>query len=157
MRYVIAVVVLASTVGFPQLVNQSATHNTVPREHLSHLRHGINISAWFGQVSDPKGYTKEHFQTHTTIDDIALIKAMGFDHVRLVIDPKPMLLAGHADEIPADYLGYLDAAVKMIIDEGLAVIIDIHPTTEFKSDLAKNDDLVEQFADFWRALAHHYS
>src|SRR5947207_14588728 len=99
----------------------------------------------------------EQFQNHTTIDDIALIKAMGFDHVRLVIDPKPMLLAGHADEIPADYLGYLDAAVKMIIDEGLAVIIDIHPTTEFKSDLAKNDDLVEQFADFWRALAHHYS
>ena len=106
---------------------------------------------------DPKGYTKEHFQTHTTAEDIVLIKSMGFDHVRLVVDPKPMFVEGHADEIPAEYLGYLDAAVKMILDQKLAIVIDMHACSAFKAELAKRDDLVEEFADFWRALARHYS
>jgi len=62
-----------------------------------------------------------------------------------------------ADQIPADYLGYLDAAVKMILDQGLAVILDIHPDSDFKEKLATENEFVEQFADFWRALARHYA
>ncbi|MGH9513259.1 MAG: glycoside hydrolase family 5 protein [Terriglobales bacterium] len=120
------------------------------------LRHGINLSGWFAQVYDPKGYTKEHFESSTTPQDIALIKAMGFDHVRLSVNPAPMFRPGHADEIPAEYLSYLDAAVKMILDHGLSVIIDIHPESDFKAKLA-TDSFVEQFADYWRGLAHHYS
>jgi aryl-phospho-beta-D-glucosidase BglC (GH1 family) len=122
-----------------------------------HLRHGINASEWFAQVYDKRGYTKEHFQSWTTAEDIALIKSMGFDHVRLGVDPLPMMLDHRPDEIPAEYLGYLDAAVKMILDRGLAVVIDLHPTSEFKARLAKDDSFVQQFADFWRALARHYS
>jgi aryl-phospho-beta-D-glucosidase BglC (GH1 family) len=67
-----------------------------------------------------------------------------------------MFRHGHADEIPADYLSYLDAAVKMILDQGLAVVIDIHPESDFKTKLANEDDFIEQFADYWRSLAHHY-
>jgi endoglucanase len=123
----------------------------------SHLRHGINTSEWFAQVYDPKGYTKEHFQTYITSQDIALIKSMGFDHVRLSVNPQPMFNQGHADQLAAEYLGYLDAAVKMIHDQGLALILDIHPESDFKAKLANDGDFVEQFADFWRALARHYS
>jgi aryl-phospho-beta-D-glucosidase BglC (GH1 family) len=123
----------------------------------SRLRHGINLSEWFAQVYDPKGYTREHFQNWVTADDIALIKRVGFDHARLSVNPQPMFVRNQANEIPADYLGYLDTAVKMILDHGLAVVIDIHPESEFKHRLASDDDFVEQFADFWRALAKHYS
>jgi endoglucanase len=154
------VILLAAVVSLGQTTAPSSSTRQstgVPSGRLAHLRHGINVTGWFGQVIDPKGYTKEHFQTHTTLEDIALIRSIGFDHVRLVVDPKPMFVDGHANEIPPDYLGYLDAAVKMILDEGLAVIIDMHASSEFKSDLGKRDDLVEQFADFWRALARHYS
>jgi aryl-phospho-beta-D-glucosidase BglC (GH1 family) len=136
----------------------TTTHATsVRQQRLAHLGHGINITGWLGQVFDPKGYTKEHFQTYITAEDIALIKSMGFDHVRLVIDPRPMFAEGHADQIPSEYLGYLDAAVKLILDDSLAVIIDMHASGEFKADLGKRDELVEEFADFWRALAHHYA
>jgi endoglucanase len=128
----------------------------VPARRLTNLRHGINTSHWFAQVYDSKGYTKEHFQAWTTAQDIALIKAMGFDHVRLSVNPQPMFERNHADEIPAEYLGYLDDAVKMILDADLAVVIDIHPESDFKGQLA-HDDFVEQFSDFWRALARHYS
>jgi aryl-phospho-beta-D-glucosidase BglC (GH1 family) len=129
----------------------------VAQRRATHLRHGINLSEWFAQVYDQKGYTKEHFETWNTAQDIALIKAMGFDHVRLSVNPQPMFRHKQADRIPADYLGYLDAAVKMILDHGLAVIIDIHPDSDFKEKLAADNDFVEQFADYWRALARHYS
>jgi endoglucanase len=123
----------------------------------THLRHGINLSEWFAQVYDPKGYTKEHFDTWDTSQDIALIKAMDFDHVRLNVNPQPMFRRRQADRIPPEYLAYLDTAVKMILDQGLAVVIDVHPDPDFKHQLTTEDSFVEEFADFWRALAHHYS
>jgi aryl-phospho-beta-D-glucosidase BglC (GH1 family) len=121
------------------------------------LQHGINASEWFAQIYDKRGYTAEHFQSWTTAEDIALIKAMGFDHVRLSVNPQPMFNEREPNKIPADYLGNLDAAVKMILDHGLAVVIDLHPESDFKARLAKDDEFVERFADFWRALAAHYS
>lgn len=122
-----------------------------------HLRHGINLSEWFAQVYDSRGYTKEHFETWTTAQDILLIKQMGFDHVRLSVNPAPMFRHNHADDLPADYLGYLDGAISMILDQGLAVIIDAHPEGDFKEKLANSSAFVEEFTDFWRALAAHYA
>jgi endoglucanase len=121
------------------------------------LKRGINASEWFAQVYDKRGYTVEHFQAWTTADDIALMKSMGFDHVRLSVNPQPILNEREPNKIAAEYLGYLDAAAKMILDHGLAVVIDLHPESDFKARLAKDDQFVERFADFWRALAAHYS
>lgn len=129
----------------------------VLRRRLEHLRRGINVSDWFAQVGDASGYTKQHFETAITARDLDLIQGMGFDHVRLSVDPRPMFHARQADQIRPGELAYLDAAVKMILDRGLAVDIDIFGDTEFKAKLASDDEFVEQFADFWRALAQHYS
>jgi aryl-phospho-beta-D-glucosidase BglC (GH1 family) len=143
------------------LCGMSATHLTaqssVAALRASHLRHGINASGWFGGIYDKRGNTKEHFEAWTTAEDMALITAMGFDNVRLSLNPVPMMPHHRPDEIPADYQGYLDAAIKMILDHGLAVVIDIHPDSDFKAKLSKDDSFVQEFADFWRALARHYS
>ena len=136
---------------------QTSQDSDLAKRRASHLRYGINLSEWFAQVYDQKGYTKEHFETWTTAQDIALIKAMQFDHVRLNVNPQPMFRRKEADQIPEDYLSYLDAAVKMILDQGLAVIIDVHPDSDFKEKLVADNEFVEQFADYWRALARHYS
>ncbi len=45
----------------------------------------------------------------------------------------------------------------MILDHGLTVVIDMHPESDFKQRLVKDDAFIEQFADFWRAVAQHYS
>jgi aryl-phospho-beta-D-glucosidase BglC (GH1 family) len=132
-------------------------NSSFAQQRARHLRRGINLSEWFAQVYDPKGYTKEHLVGWVTADDVASIKSMGFDHVRLSINPAPMMHHNEADRIPGDYLGYLDGAVKMVLDHGLAVILDMHPDSDFKAKLVQRDDEVEQFSDFWRALAHHYS
>ena len=121
------------------------------------LKRGINASQWFAQVYDKRGYTAEHFQSWTTADDLALIKSLGFDHVRLSVNPQPMFDSREPNKLPAEYLASLDAAVKMILDHGLAVVIDLHPESDFKARLAKDDEFVERFAAFWRALAEHYS
>ncbi|MGC2539103.1 MAG: cellulase family glycosylhydrolase [Candidatus Sulfotelmatobacter sp.] len=131
--------------------------SSVPASRIARLRRGINASEWFAQVYDQRGYTKDHFQSWTTSEDIALIKSIGFDHVRLSVNPQPMMANHRPDELTADYLGYLDAAIKMILDQGLAVVIDLHPESDFKARLAKDDSFVQEFSDFWRALARHYS
>jgi endoglucanase len=149
--YTIFALLISTASSFAQ------TNSSIAQRRAVHLRHGINLSEWFAQVYDPKGYTKEHFESWTTSSDIALIKSMGFDHVRLSVNPQPMMRHNMADELPPDYLGYLDSAVKMILDQGLAVIIDMHPDSDFKAKLVEHDDFVEQFSDFWRAIARHYS
>ena len=132
---------------------QMGAVSSVPASRLAHLRRGINLSEWFAQVYDPKGYTREHFESWTTAADIALIKSAGFDHVRLSVNPGPMMDAGQHQK---EYFGYLDAAMKMILDAGLAVELDMHPDSDFKARL-NDDDFVERFADFWRTVAKHYA
>jgi len=145
---------LLVSVSFAQTVTQS--NSSVPSSRLAHLRQGINLSEWFAQVYDPKGYTKEHFETWTTSADIALIKSAGFDHVRLSVNPQPMMDAARRQHGTEEYFGYLDASMKMILDAGLAVEFDMHPDSDFKARL-KEDEFVERFADFWRTVARHYS
>jgi hypothetical protein len=60
--------------------------------------------------------------------------------VRLSVNPKAMWQHNDAEEIPAEYLTYLDKAVKMILEEDLVVVIDIHPDGDFKEKLT-NDAL----------------
>jgi endoglucanase len=142
----------------PRGSQESSAHDPGVAQHrLAHLRHGINLSDWFAQLADPSGYTKEHFETTVTPEDIALIRAMGFDHVRLSVDPRPMFHAEQSDQIASDDLTNLNAAIKMILDQGLAVELSIYADDNFKQKLAGDDDAVERFADFWRALAAHYA
>lgn len=135
----------------------SAHDPGVAERRLSHLRHGINLSDWFAQQQDVASYTKEHFETTVTPQDIALIRAMGFDHVRLSVDPRPILHVEQSDQIASDDLTNLDAAIKMILDQGLAVDLSIYADDTFKQKLATDDDAVERFTDFWRVLAAHYA
>ena len=55
-----------------------------------HLRHGINASGWFAQAGD---YSAAHTDRYTDAQDIALMAKLGFDHVRLSIDPVPLAMS----------------------------------------------------------------
>ncbi len=132
----------------------SSRHSEVPASRVARLRRGINLSHWFAQSND---YSKAHLDSHTTAEDIALIRKIGFDHVRLTLEPAPLLNADDPSRLKADYLNYLDHALDMILAQGLAVIVDIHPSDEFKKNLNSNDSQIEAFGKFWRALAQHLS
>jgi aryl-phospho-beta-D-glucosidase BglC (GH1 family) len=120
---------------------------------FAHLRRGINLSHWFSQSA---GYSKEHLDTHTTARDIDLIKSLGFDHVRFPIEPAPLMNDTPDPAIlNTTYLGYVDSALDMILAAGLAVVIDIHPSDEFKLRMARDERSIEAFGKFWRAFATH--
>src|SRR5678815_1831929 len=92
------------------------------------LRRGVNLSHWFSQAPN---YAKERLETHTTAADIALIKSMGFDHVRFPIEPAPLLSdTPDPSTLNSTYLQYVDRALDMILAKGLAVVVDIHPSDE---------------------------
>src|SRR6476661_176806 len=114
--------------GSEPRLTQEKTGNLAAR--CARLRRGVNLSHWFSQAPN---YTKERLETHTTAQDIALIKSLGFDHVRFPIEPAP-LLADTPDPsiLNGTYLQYVDRALDMILGTGLAVVIDIHPSDEFK-------------------------
>ena len=117
------------------------------------LRRGINLSHWFSQAAN---YSKSHLDTHTTAQDITLIKSLGFDHVRLPIEPAPLLNNTPDPSIlNTTYLGYIDRALDMILATGLTVIVDIHPSDDFKLRMARDERGIEAFSTFWRAFASH--
>lgn len=117
------------------------------------LRRGVNLSHWFSQAAN---YSKTHLETHTTAQDIALIKSMGFNHVRFPIEPAPLLTDTPDPSIlNATYLRYVDNALDMILATGLAVVVDIHPSDEFKLRMNREERNIEAFAKFWRAFATH--
>ena len=117
------------------------------------LRRGVNLSHWFSQAAN---YSKTHLDTHTTAQDIALIKSMGFDHVRFPIEPAPLLSdTSDPSVLNATYLQYVDSALDMILATGLAVVVDIHPSDEFKLRMNRDERNIEAFAKFWRAFATH--
>jgi aryl-phospho-beta-D-glucosidase BglC (GH1 family) len=122
---------------------------------FARLRRGVNLSHWFSQAPV---YTKERLESHTTAADIALIKSMGFDHVRFPIEPAPLLSDTPDPSIlNTTYLQYVDRALDMILGAGLAVVVDIHPSDEFKLRMNRDERGVEAFTKFWRAFASHLS
>ena len=133
---------------------QTSALSDVAAARLARLRHGINLSHWFAQSAD---YSKAHLDSHTTAEDIALIKSIGFDHVRFTIEPAPLFTWEDSTRLKSDYLKFLDSALDLILAQGLAVIVDIHPSDEFKIRLNSNDRQIEAFGKFWRALAEHLS
>src|SRR5438477_4498293 len=116
------------------------------------LRHGINASEWFAQSTD---YSLQRLSTYTTLDDIALMRRLGFDHVRLSIDPAIFNCRGPWTD--CERVKALDAVVDKTLSEGLAVIIDIHPNTEFKRQLATENSTAERFRLLWGSIADHFA
>jgi len=119
------------------------------------LRHGINASIWFAQ--HPSDYSVHYLQTFTTADDIALIARLGFDHVRLSVDPDPLTQWQRGMGDGPAFMTELDRVVKTIVDDHLAVIVDIHPESKYKAPLRQGTQPVQQFTSLWRALAAHYA
>jgi endoglucanase len=146
------------------LIAAAASGNQSPQptpegaaEPVPTLRRGLNLSHWFAQARSPQGYSQEHLTAHTTASDVALIRRLGFDHARLSVDPTLLFMPTNVEIVQRDRLQELERAVRMIIDADLAVVIDMHPTPDFKKALERDDGLVERFADFWRDLAGRFA
>lgn len=129
------------------------TQNSIAFQRAQHLQHGINTSLWFAQSND---YSLHRLETFTTADDIALIAKMGFDHCRISIDAGPLVAWQNAGSA-TPFMTELDRVVNLMLQNHLSVILDIHPTSEYKAELFQGSTGVTNFVSLWRALAAHFA
>ena len=152
-RLFLCVALLAFTV--PAFAQSREAELQLAFKRAEHLRHGINASEWFAQSND---YSAA--RTNRVIDsaDIALMAKLGFDNVRLSIDPAGLMQYPRGkDGMNDDFLGRLDKAVDTMIADGMAVEIDIHPQEPFKTAVRTSSEGVDRFVMLWRRLAAHYA
>lgn len=153
-RLLIAVLALAASASAQNEDRAAGLQTALAR--AQHLRHGINASEWFAQSAG--NYSAARTNTYTDDGDIALMARLGFDNVRLSIDPVPLeQQPWNSEGFNGDFLGRLDHAVDTMIANGLAVQIDIHPEPAYKQHVRDTSDGVDRFIMLWRRLAAHYA
>jgi aryl-phospho-beta-D-glucosidase BglC (GH1 family) len=122
-------------------------------DRASSLQHGINLSGWFASSGD---LTERHFESFTTAADLKLIRDMGFDSVRLGIDPSLIARHGSLTPVNPQMLAALDRAVDEILANHLAVMLCVFPTDDYKHNLSTSGG-VDDFVLLWRILAAHFA
>ena len=154
LRFFRSVVLLALV--FPTFAQNRSADLETAFARAQHLKHGINASEWFAQSA--RDYSAARTDRYTDSADIALMAKLGFDSVRLSIDPVPLEQSMQGREGPnADFLARLDRAVDAMLANGLAVQIDIHPEEPYKQQVKNSSEGVERFTMLWRRLAAHYA
>jgi endoglucanase len=150
----LTVALICTTLVLPAASSQTPDTNLAFRR-ARNLQRGINASIWFAQ--SPEDYTVHRLETFTTADDIDLMEKLGLDHVRLSIDPDPLLPWLRKPDTVTPFMAELDKTVHTILAHHLSVIIDIHPESSYKAPLRHGTAQVQQFTSLWRALAAHYA
>ena len=141
----------------PLAASVISAQNTGPRniafDRAVSLRHGINLSGWFASSGD---LSPQHFDSFTGPSDLKLIHNMGFDSVRIGIDPS--LIARHGSLTPSNpqALAALDGAVNQALANHLAVMLCVFPSDDYKRNLATGSG-VDDFVLLWRVLAAHFA
>jgi endoglucanase len=123
-----------------------------------HLRRGINLSMWYAQDGDLYNATggAEKLASYITPRDFKLIKDLGFDHVRLSIDPEPLIADKTTGALRPEAIARLDATVQQITATGLVVVLDIHPEKEWVKT-SESEAGTAEFLAFWKSFATHYA
>jgi endoglucanase len=170
-------------IGWAMLLLMSATAAQAQSEvafgRVKHLQRGVNLSLWYAQAQDYSAAREESYVTET---DFKLVRSLGFDHVRLSIDPVPLIAAakGAADPAAADpaaavqgaadqgdaeqgtvldpaAMARLDTTVQRLTQLGLAVVLDIHPQEDWLVNATSTAAGTTKFLSFWKSFAEHFA
>lgn len=134
--------------------------SAVSDERYGRILRGINLNGWFCQPWNQRidgkkgGFNKEFLQGFITEQDADMIRSMGYDHVRLPVDPT-FLCNKEDGALLTDLLPELDRAIAMLRAKGLAVIVDVHPKTPDFKGLGEKAALREVFVVWWGHFARH--
>jgi hypothetical protein len=149
-------IVLLFFFALPAFAQERSTDQQTAFARAQHLKHGINASEWFAQSASD--YSAARTDRYTDGADIALMARLGFDNVRLSIDPVPLERSPQNKEgLNAEFLARLDRAVDAMLGSGMAVQIDIHPEEAYKQEVRGSNEAAQRFAMLWRRLAAHYA
>lgn len=114
---------------------------SVPRQ----LKRGLNLSRW---------WEAEHDRALDD-SDIRLIRELGFDFVRLPLDPTALGSEDGKGEMQADKLAALRHDLEALTKAELSVVLDLHPKDDFQRRLtaAPPEESHRILDNFWRGLS----
>jgi endoglucanase len=138
----------------PLAVQLQATHDDLAFTRAAHIRRGINLSMWYAQSSD---YTAQALASNTTAADFKLVHDLGFDHVRLSINPVPLIADEAKGTLKPDAMARLSDTVQQITAAGLVVVLDIHPDEGWKHVVTLTDEGASEFFLFWANFAQSFA
>lgn len=99
---------------------------------------GVNLGGWLSQCAE---MTTKHFDAFIVEEDFEVIKASGFDHVRVPFDYDLL----EDDETPFEYssegLEYLKKCLNWGKKHGLNVILDLHKAPGYSFDTKDDNQL----------------
>lgn len=138
--------ILVSAVTWAQ-----ATNDSVAWKRWRHLQHGVAVSGWF---SESGNYSMQQLKAFTTPADIEHIHQLGFDHIRIPIDPVIFQCEGNWDS--CERIQFLDQVVQKAISVDLDVIIDFHPNPQYAHQIIGSEQAAEKYFRLWAKIADHY-
>jgi endoglucanase len=112
------------------------------------LKHGVSLSNWFTDSGREPLVARDFDQ----------IKAAGFDHVRIPVNPESLgfsLYDGESGRVLFDFSG-LDAAIGMARDHGLSAILDIRPSDGLMTQIEQDPRAEVGLITLWQHIADHY-
>src|ERR1035438_1258739 len=115
-------------------------------QRAEHLQRGVNLSSFYAQTRD---ISQARLDAYMTTADMQALKAMGFDHVRLSINPELLIAEPQTGRLRAGPMAQLDKTVEQLTDAGLNVILDIHAEETWKAALTHGDDGAARLFGVW--------
>ena len=115
------------------------------------LKPGINVGRFLDGVKDA---------SHPCCDakDLDIIHKMGFQHIRILVEPGQMFDVSNPAAIESASLHALDNVVAYCVKLRVGVILAIALDEDrFKDKLITDKDFPGQFTLFWESFARHYS
>lgn len=113
------------------------------------VNRGVNLGGWVANA------VRQPLDSR----DAALIKNAGFDYVRLPYNP--MRFGFDIDnpdkKTPIPDIAALDAAIALMMESGLNVVLDMHINTALRVEIEGNDAYEEAMVRLWHYLSARYS
>jgi endoglucanase len=106
------------------------------------FRRGVNLSHWF----------EHEGRTPVSAQELAALHGVGFDHVRIPVDPK-RLGWDPPRRHPALHFASVDQAIDQALHAGLDVIVDIAPDPRIRQSIEDDRAVFDSYADMLQALA----
>jgi endoglucanase len=146
----LAAVLLVGAAG----VTQGQVAKGVAFERAGHLLRGVNLSSFYAQTRD---LSQTRLDGYMSTADMQALTAMGFDHVRLSINPELIIRDAQTGSLREPAMAQLDKTVQQLLAAGLNVILDIHGEETWKASLLHGDDGAAKLCAFWIQFAGHYA
>jgi endoglucanase len=123
-------------------------HDEPAWEAAKRFMRGANIANY---LEVPPG---QKWRVIHTVEDLRLIRAEGFDHVRLPVGWHHYAGPGPEYKLSGNIFGKVDEMVTNATALGLGIIVNIHHFNEFTSNPPA---YTAEFHAIWRQVAEHYA